>query len=123
MPFNDVDCLSDDSGGPKVKVEVKQEVPVPKKEKPVRDSNTLRWKPSYVRSFLGRLVCQVCKCDAGRAQGSWQTRNCLKQFRTDVEPLFQLRMRLHRLHKADMDREVWCAFLKSRNRERVHCSN
>ena len=56
------------------------------------------------RGLLARLVCQNCPCQRGRI--SVFGARCLKQYRTRVEELFQLRVRLHRLSKRDMDVEA-----------------
>ena len=64
-------------------------------------------RPGELRGVLGRLVQQVCKCATSKhGRASHHGRQCLRQFRDHVQPLFQLRVRLGQLSKQDMDNEA-----------------
>ena len=116
MPFHQVEDLSDDDNTP-VKVEVacklEQNHPVPPALQPARGAAKLKaqrlqvQRPGELRGVLGRLVQQVCKCATSKhGRASHHGRQCLRQFRDHVQPLFQLRVRLGQLSKQDMDNEA-----------------
>ena len=65
--------------------------------------------PAQIRGELGHFVAQTCRCSTSSRKFS--ARTCLKQFRKNVEELFQVRWRLQKLHKADADAQATLARL------------
>ena len=61
--------------------------------------------PAQWRQKMSRIVGSICGCARQRVGAARQT-SCFKQFAGEVEELVKLQVRLHGLHKQDMDDEA-----------------
>ena len=137
MPFADVKCLSDDeddagfeeandacpssgsAAGIVEKVVAKDPCPirVPKK----RGTKLRDMTPADHRRVIGLLVCKICPCRSTTDGRPCSGGNCLRQFKSSEQDLFQLRWKLRKLAKQDMDNEALPMFWQGQGLFSFNC--